>query len=163
MYRCSHLSQHEFSFQVVMLRPCCSLLTSCLLVQVKASQCFTKYKWRSEASSQGGPSIVATQVSQLIIHVVSPGHSRPCPGLVSKACAITCQCKLLIRLHQLESIFAIGTPRQLKMSPLLHDGSMAGNSVDSNFETNLTVTGGPDLYSHILLLHYSTVCCMHDQ
>ncbi|KAK9840049.1 hypothetical protein WJX74_002564 [Apatococcus lobatus] len=30
--------------------------------RVKASQCFTKYKWRSEASSQGGPAIVATQV-----------------------------------------------------------------------------------------------------
>lgn len=33
-------------------------------VQVKASQCFTKYKWRSpqEAAQTGGPLIVATQV-----------------------------------------------------------------------------------------------------
>ncbi len=33
-------------------------------VQVKASQCFTKYKWRSpqQAAQTGGPLIVATQV-----------------------------------------------------------------------------------------------------
>lgn len=33
-------------------------------MQVKASQCFTKYKWRSaeEAATDGGPEIVATQV-----------------------------------------------------------------------------------------------------
>ena len=34
------------------------------LSQVKASQCFTKYKWRSpeQAAQTGGPLIVATQV-----------------------------------------------------------------------------------------------------
>lgn len=33
-------------------------------LQVKASQCFTKYKWRTqtEAAKSGGPEIVATQV-----------------------------------------------------------------------------------------------------
>lgn len=33
-------------------------------IQVKASQCFTKYKWRSPqaAAQTGGPLIVATQV-----------------------------------------------------------------------------------------------------
>ena len=41
---------------------------SCLIhltsVQVKASQCYTKYKFRSQeaADRQGGPAIVATQV-----------------------------------------------------------------------------------------------------
>lgn len=34
------------------------------MLQVKASRCFTKYKWRSEtqAAQTGGPQIVATQV-----------------------------------------------------------------------------------------------------
>ena len=33
--------------------------------KVKASQCFTKYKWRDSAAAQreSGPQIVATQVS----------------------------------------------------------------------------------------------------
>lgn len=30
--------------------------------KVKASQCFTKYKWRNAAEAKGGPEIVATQV-----------------------------------------------------------------------------------------------------
>lgn len=32
--------------------------------RVKASQCGTKFKWRSEAAAAGGPTIVATQVVQ---------------------------------------------------------------------------------------------------
>ena len=38
--------------------------TGLTLVQVKASQCYTKYKFRSQeaADRQGGPAIVATQV-----------------------------------------------------------------------------------------------------
>jgi hypothetical protein len=36
---------------------------------VKASQCFTKYKWRDDAAAarEGGPQIVATQVPVLAI------------------------------------------------------------------------------------------------
>ena len=44
---------------------CCDRVQHSLLFsQVKASQCFTKYKWRSpeQAAQTGGPLIVATQV-----------------------------------------------------------------------------------------------------
>ena len=41
---------------------CCK--RACPYLKVKASQCFTKYKWRppEEAARSGGPAIVATQV-----------------------------------------------------------------------------------------------------
>lgn len=42
----------------------CLLLTAAVGAQVKASQCYTKYKFRSQeaADRQAGPAIVATQV-----------------------------------------------------------------------------------------------------
>ena len=55
--------------------PCCLTVPPCCLTtgsgmgrngtaRIKASQCFTKFKWRDAAvaEQQGGPTIVATQV-----------------------------------------------------------------------------------------------------
>ena len=87
-------------------------------VQVKASQCFTKYKWRSEASSQGGPAIVATQAS-FSRHTCGSGLSmherlcstmklvRHCYGGLLRSCMLclsgcvsACACVLQTRLLQ---------------------------------------------------------------